>query len=248
MCNDISMVSDFRRTVDEWVTLGDHSQIEGIGRGTVKMKVGLKNPEHEMTLREVLVVPGLSANLFSPVKATAQQKGLQWHRRMAHLSYDGLAKMADSKMVQGLPVSGADFRAAAQHSCDVCARAKQPRGPHKECSPPCAPHVLSALHVDLLEMRVPSRAGYRYVLGGVDSHSRFCFARHGPDAGGAEGVRTSGRLLVGRHAALHRHHESQPTCERVADTVRGLHRKAAERRETEGFRLQSVRIYSVSLA
>ena len=47
-----------------------------------------------------------------------------WHRRMAHLSYNGLAKMADSKMVQGLPVSGADFRAAAQHSCDVCARAK----------------------------------------------------------------------------------------------------------------------------
>ena len=47
MCNDISMVSDFRRIVDEWVTLGDHSQIEGIGRGTVKMKVGLKNPEHD---------------------------------------------------------------------------------------------------------------------------------------------------------------------------------------------------------
>ena len=179
-----------------------------------------------MTLREVPVVPCLSANLFSPVKATAQQKGLQcmiedsratliedgevltvaanatgsppefvadvegpteedcvavreearavlWHRRMAHLSYTGLAKMADSKMVQGLPMSGADFRAAAQHSCGVCARAKQPRGPHKEC----APHVLSALHVDLLEMRVPSGAGYRYVLGGVDSHSRFCFVR-----------------------------------------------------------------------
>ena len=194
------------------------------------MKVGLKNPEHEMTLREVLVVRGLSANLFSPIQATAQQKGLQcmiedgratliedgkvlpvatsgtgshpefvadvegpteedcmavreevravlWNRRMAHLSYRGLAKMADSKMVQGLPVSGADFRAAAQHSCDVCARAKPPQGPHKECSPSCTPRVLSALHVDLLEMRVPSRAGYSYVLGGVDSHSRFYFAR-----------------------------------------------------------------------
>ena len=102
-----------------------------------------------------------------------------WHRRMhmAYLSYSGLAKMADSKMVQGLPVFGADFRAAAQHSCDLCARAKQPRAPHKECSPPRAPRVLSALQVDLLEMRVPSRVGYRCVLGGVDSHSRFCFAR-----------------------------------------------------------------------
>ena len=48
MCNDISMVSVFRRTVDEWVTLGDHSQIEGIRRGTVKMKVDLKNAEHEI--------------------------------------------------------------------------------------------------------------------------------------------------------------------------------------------------------
>ena len=43
-------------------------------------------------------------------------------------------------------------------------------------------------------------------------------------------------------------HESQPACECVADAVRGLHRKAAERREAEGVRLQSVRIFSVSLA
>ena len=106
-----------------------------------------------------------------------EARAVLWHRRMAHLSYSGLAKMADSRMVQGLPVSGANFRAAAQHSCDVCARAKQPRGPHKECSPPRALRVLSALHVDLLETRVPSRAGHRYVLGGSDSHSRFCFAR-----------------------------------------------------------------------
>ena len=75
MCNDISMISDFRRTSDEWDTVGDHSQIEGIGRGTVKMKVGLKTPENEMTLREVLVVLGLSANLFSPIKATVIEYG-----------------------------------------------------------------------------------------------------------------------------------------------------------------------------
>ena len=100
-----------------------------------------------------------------------EARAVLWRRRMAHLSYSGLAKMADSKMVQGQTVSVADFRAAAQHSCDVCGRAKQPRGPHKDCSPPCAPRLLSALHVDLLEMWVPSRAGYRYVLGGVDSHS-----------------------------------------------------------------------------
>ena len=184
-----------------------------------------------MTLREVLVVPGLSATLFSPDKATAQQKGLQcmiedgratviedgevltmatsatgsrpefvadmegpteehcmavreearavmWHRRMAHLSDSGLAKMTDWKMVQGLPVSGADLWAAAQHSCDVCARAKQLRGPHKECSPQCSPRVLSALHVDLLEMRVLSRAGYRYVPGGVNNHSHLRLRLH----------------------------------------------------------------------
>ena len=106
-----------------------------------------------------------------------EARAVLWHRRMAHLSYSGLAKMADSKMVQGLPVPGADFRAAAQRSCNVCARSKQPRGPHKEFSPPCALRVLSALHADLLEMRVPSSARYRYVLGGVHSHSRFCFAR-----------------------------------------------------------------------
>ena len=52
MYNDISMVSDFRRTIVDWVTLGDHSQVEGIGQEIVKMKVGLKNPEHEMTLHE----------------------------------------------------------------------------------------------------------------------------------------------------------------------------------------------------
>ena len=222
-------------------------------------------------------------------------------------------------------LSGADFRAAAQHSCDVCARAKQPREPHKECSPPRAPRVLSALHLELLEMQAPSRAGYRYVLGGVDIHSRFCFARplktkagtaaapeesiailqrQNADGRMLQGLRTDmkteflngvveayckkngvlhgktawyssqpnglgercwrttmdrtraalkecglpGRLLVGRHAALHRHHESPPACERVADAVRGLHKKAAECGEAEGVRLQSVRIYSVSLA
>ena len=35
---------------------------------------------------------------------------------------------------------------------------------------------------------------------------------------------------------------------RITDTVPGLHRKAAVRREAEGARLQSVRIYFVSLA
>ena len=32
-----------------------------------------------------------------------------WHRRTAHLSYGGQAKMADSKMVRRQPVSGASF-------------------------------------------------------------------------------------------------------------------------------------------
>ena len=51
--------------------MGDHSRIEGISRGTANMKVVLQNPEREMTLRAVLFVLGLSANLFSQSKATA---------------------------------------------------------------------------------------------------------------------------------------------------------------------------------
>ena len=69
-------LSELRRIVDEWVILGNNSRIEGIGRGTVKMKVGIKIPEHKMTLCEALVVPDLSAILFSPIKATAQKQGL----------------------------------------------------------------------------------------------------------------------------------------------------------------------------
>ena len=42
-----------------------------------------------------------------------EARAVLWHQRVAHLSYSGLAKTADLKMVQGLPMSEADFSAAA---------------------------------------------------------------------------------------------------------------------------------------
>ena len=65
MCTNTEMAMDFRKTADEWVLFTDHFQIEGIGPGPVKIKLGLKKPGREMTLRTVLDVSGMSANLAS---------------------------------------------------------------------------------------------------------------------------------------------------------------------------------------
>lgn len=103
--------------------------------------------------------------------AAAQGAAVDWHRRMGHLSYSNLARMAESGMVQGLPVSASAFREAGQETCDVCQRTKQTALPFEPAvSTTSAP--LELVHSDLCgPLPVAASGGERYILTLLDDHT-----------------------------------------------------------------------------
>jgi transposase InsO family protein len=96
-----------------------------------------------------------------------------WHRRPKHASFDVLAQMQSQKLVSGVNVSAAEFRAAKTRTvCEPCELGKQTRGTHPT-SDSVSPAPLDMLHIDVLEMPVLSRQHFKHLLGVVDDHSRL---------------------------------------------------------------------------
>jgi hypothetical protein len=81
--------------------------------------------------------------------------------------------MQSQKLVSGVNVSAAEFRAAKTRTvCEPCELGKQTRGTHPT-SDSVSPAPLDMLHIDVLEMPVLSRQHFKYLLGVVDDHSRL---------------------------------------------------------------------------
>ena len=67
-----------------------------------------------------------------PNHVAAQETPDLWHRRLGHISYEALAKMAQDQLVTGMNVTASEFRQYAKtHTCEVCVQAKHRAAPFR---------------------------------------------------------------------------------------------------------------------
>ncbi|KAJ9522477.1 hypothetical protein QJQ45_008246 [Haematococcus lacustris] len=130
-------------------------------------------PDPRVKLELLTNVPAPSAN------STTSNSPQVWHQRLCHTSYDALARMQSAGMVSGVPVTAAQFRAAASDPtvCVGCVKGKQHKnvafaGPPPNAAPVTAP--LGLIHMDVCgPMHARARDGSLYVATFLDEHTKL---------------------------------------------------------------------------
>ncbi|RVW73326.1 hypothetical protein CK203_057744 [Vitis vinifera] len=92
-----------------------------------------------------------------------------WHRRLVHLNYRDLMKVANNEVIKGIPKLGKPFNPI----CGLCQNGKQTRSTHKRVNEILTSKPLELLHMNLMgPMRTESLGGKKYILVMVDDYSR----------------------------------------------------------------------------
>ncbi|KAJ9529876.1 hypothetical protein QJQ45_022318 [Haematococcus lacustris] len=122
----------------------------------------------------------LLTNVAAPSANSATSNSPQvWHQRLCHTSYDALARMQSAGMVSGVPVTAAQFRAAASDPavCVGCVKGKQHKNVAFAGPPPNAALVtapLGLIHMDVCgPMHARARDGSLYVATFLDEHTKL---------------------------------------------------------------------------
>ncbi|KAI3728074.1 hypothetical protein L6452_16702 [Arctium lappa] len=106
-------------------------------------------------------------------KASVQESWL-WHRRLAHLNFKYIDRLAKNDSVRGLPT----LRFQTDKLCRDCEKGKMKKVAHKPKPDFCTKDILEILHVDLCgPMKTKSIGKKRYVLVVVDDYSRYTWVR-----------------------------------------------------------------------
>jgi transposase InsO family protein len=206
------------------ITYGNGEQGTAKAIGTVILLRSV-SPNVKLVLRDVLYIPGLTHNLLSVSRATANgaeftfcpdtclickdgdiiaganyTNGLYrlltpaytdkkmaadntalaantkdgpdtWHRRLGHLSLDGMRRLIKERLVNGLDLTEADVDQLKEETCDACMRAKQTRLPFNAAEPKTkAP--LELLHMDVCgPLAEQSMGGFNYFATTLDDYS-----------------------------------------------------------------------------
>ena len=95
-----------------------------------------------------------------------------WHRRLGHLNYRDLMKVANNEVIKGIPKLGKP----SNPICGPCQKGKQTRSTHKRVDEILTSKPLELLHMDLMgPMRTESLGGKKYILVMVDDYSRYAW-------------------------------------------------------------------------
>ncbi|KAI3435603.1 hypothetical protein D9Q98_001666 [Chlorella vulgaris] len=105
---------------------------------------------------------------------TAKETPLLWHKRYAHLGFEGLSKLKSSNMVTGIHTTTTEFQAAGEGSlCEACVLGKQHRLPFT-ASGTSSSRPLQLLHTDVCgPLPITSSGGNNYFLTLLDDYSRL---------------------------------------------------------------------------
>ncbi|RVW69235.1 Retrovirus-related Pol polyprotein from transposon TNT 1-94 [Vitis vinifera] len=95
-----------------------------------------------------------------------------WHRRLGHLNYRDLMKVANNEVIKGIPKLGKPFNPI----CGPCQKGKQTRSTHNRVDEILTSKPLELLHMDLMgPIRTESLGGKKYILVMVDDYSRYAW-------------------------------------------------------------------------
>ncbi|GJU49258.1 retrovirus-related pol polyprotein from transposon TNT 1-94 [Tanacetum coccineum] len=103
----------------------------------------------------------------------SKTKSWLWHRRLSHLNFDTLNKLAKDGLARGIP----KLKFQRDHLI-ACALGKSKKSSHQPKAEDINQEKLYLLHMDLYgPMRVKSINGKKYILVIVDEYSRFTWVK-----------------------------------------------------------------------
>ncbi|GJR59268.1 retrovirus-related pol polyprotein from transposon TNT 1-94 [Tanacetum coccineum] len=92
----------------------------------------------------------------------SKTKSWLWHRRLSHLNFGTLNKLAKDGLARGIP----KLKFQKDHMCSTCALGKSKKSSHQPKAEDTNQEKLHLLHMDLCGlMRVESINGKKYILG-----------------------------------------------------------------------------------
>ncbi|GKB87378.1 retrovirus-related pol polyprotein from transposon TNT 1-94 [Tanacetum coccineum] len=101
---------------------------------------------------------------------TSKTKSWYWHRRLSHLNFGTLYKLAKDGLARGIP----KLKFQKDHRCSACALGKSKKSSHQPKVEDTNQEKLYLLHMGLCgPMRVESINGKKYIYVIFDDYSRF---------------------------------------------------------------------------
>ncbi|GJX37367.1 retrovirus-related pol polyprotein from transposon TNT 1-94 [Tanacetum coccineum] len=114
----------------------------------------------------------LKTSLICLLSKASKTKSWLYHRRLSHLNFGTINKIAKDGLVRGIPKFQKD------HMCSACALGKSKKSSYQPKAEDTNQEKLYLLHMDLCgPMHVISINGKRYILVIVDNYSRFTWVR-----------------------------------------------------------------------
>ncbi|GJY86843.1 retrovirus-related pol polyprotein from transposon TNT 1-94 [Tanacetum coccineum] len=116
----------------------------------------------------------LKTSLICLLSKASKTKSWLWHRRLSHLNFGTLNKLAKYGLARGIP----RLKFQKDHLCSTCAFGKSKKSSHQPKAEDTNQEKLYLLHMDLCgPMCVASINGKSYILVIVDDYSRFTWVR-----------------------------------------------------------------------
>ncbi|GKD44763.1 retrovirus-related pol polyprotein from transposon TNT 1-94 [Tanacetum coccineum] len=116
----------------------------------------------------------LKTSLIYLLSKASKTKSWLWHRRLSHLNFGTLNKLAKDGLARGIP----RLKFQKDYLCSACALRKSKKSFHQPKAEYTNQEKLYLLHMDLCgPMRVASINGKMYILVIIDDYSRFTSVR-----------------------------------------------------------------------
>nr|GEY16048.1 retrovirus-related Pol polyprotein from transposon TNT 1-94 [Tanacetum cinerariifolium] len=136
--------------------------------------VDLLSGSKDTNLYTIYLDDMLKTSLICLISKASKTKSWLWHRRLSHLNFGTLNKLAKDGLDRGIP----RLKFQKDHMCSVCVLGKRKKSSHQPKAKDTNQEKLYLLHMDLYgPMRVVSINGKRYILVIVDDYSRFTWVR-----------------------------------------------------------------------
>ncbi|GJR50710.1 retrovirus-related pol polyprotein from transposon TNT 1-94 [Tanacetum coccineum] len=136
--------------------------------------VNLLSGSRDTNLYTISLDDMLTTSPICLLSKASKTKSWLWHRRLSHLNFDTLNKLAKDGIARGIQ----RLKFQKDHLCSTCALGKSKKSSHQPKAKDTNQEKLYLLHMDLCgPMRVARINGKRYILVIVGDYSRFTSVR-----------------------------------------------------------------------
>ncbi|GKB13058.1 integrase, catalytic region, zinc finger, CCHC-type containing protein [Tanacetum coccineum] len=136
--------------------------------------VDLLSGSRDTNLYTISLDDMLKTSMICLLSKASKTKKWLWHRRLSHLNFGTLNKLAKDGLARGIP----KLKFQKDHLCSTCALGKNKKSSHPPKAEDTNQEKLYLLQMDLCgPMRVESINRKKYILVIVDDYSRFTWVR-----------------------------------------------------------------------